>query len=133
MNSEAEATSLSTLLEASIRMGLVIGTRAFNKKFYIALKRFVAENAASVLKLIEKKSVPLPEIAKSLNIDEDAARTILYLLAESGDATEVRKGSSKRHDQTTANLSSSITTTAKISITAIIIFGFKTGPFVGAS
>lgn len=89
--SEAEATAMSTLLEESIRLGLVVGTRAFNKKFYVALKAFVTENAVPILELIEKKSMPIADISKSLGMDEDAARTILCLLAESGDVTEVRR------------------------------------------
>ncbi len=88
---EAEATTLSTLLEESIRLGLVIGTRAFNKKYYVALKSFVAQNANPVLKLIEGKSIGIADIAKSLKVEEDAARAVLYLLAESGDVTEVRR------------------------------------------
>ncbi len=35
---EAEAINVSTLMEESIRQGLIIGTRGFNKKFYVALK-----------------------------------------------------------------------------------------------
>ncbi len=91
LSNEAEAASLSSSLEESIRMGLVVGTRAFNKKFYVALKTFVTQNAVVILKLIEKKSADIAYIAKETGLEEDAARTILYLLAESGDVTEVRR------------------------------------------
>ncbi len=91
LSNEAEAAGLSTALEESIRMGLVVGTRAFNKKFYVALKGFVTQNAPAILRLIEKKSADIAAIAKGAGLEEDAARTILYLLAESGDVTEVRR------------------------------------------
>ncbi len=88
---EVEATTLSTLLEESIRLGLVIGTRAFNKKYYVALKSFVAQNANPVLKLIEGRGVGIADIARALKVEEDAARAVLYLLSESGEVTEVRR------------------------------------------
>lgn len=91
IQTEAEATTLSTLLEESIRLGLVIGTRAFNRKYYVALKSFVAQSAAAVLKLIDSQSMGIADIAKSLRVEEDAARALLYLLAESGEVTEVRR------------------------------------------
>lgn len=91
LSNEAEAAGLSSALEESIRMGLVVGTRAFNKKFYVALKGFVTQNAPAILRLIDKKSTDITAIAKKVGLDEDAARTILYLLAESGDVTEVRR------------------------------------------
>lgn len=88
---EAEATTLSTLLEESIRLGLIIGTRAFNKKYYVVLKGFVTQNATRILKVIDNKSTNVAEIAKAAKLDEDAARAVLYLLAEGGDVTEVRR------------------------------------------
>ncbi|EQD63860.1 SpoVT/AbrB domain protein [mine drainage metagenome] len=91
LSNEAEAAGLSSALEESIRMGLVVGTRAFNKKFYVALKGFVTQNAPMLLRIIEKKGVDIATIAKTASMEEDAARTILYLLAESGDVTEVRR------------------------------------------
>ncbi|MEM0149463.1 MAG: hypothetical protein QXW10_01030 [Candidatus Micrarchaeaceae archaeon] len=91
LSNEAEAAGLSSALEESIRMGLVVGTRAFNKKFYVALKGFVTQNAPAILRLIEKKSADITAIASGVGLEEDAARTILYLLSESGDVTEVRR------------------------------------------
>ncbi len=88
---ESEASQLSSLLEESIRQGLVVGTRAFNKKFYVALKRFVVENTAAILKLIERRGMHVSDVSKALNAEEDAMRTVLYLLAESGTVLEVRR------------------------------------------
>lgn len=91
LGNEAEASIVSTALEDSIRQGLVLGTRAFNKKFYIGLRGFINKHAARILKVIDQKSVNVAEIAKELSLDEDGVRTILYVLSESGDVTEVRR------------------------------------------
>lgn len=88
---QAEASEISTELEQSIRTGQVIGTRAFNKKYYITLKAFVSKNATRVFKAIGTKSTPVSEISKATGIDEEGIRAILYILAENGEVTETRK------------------------------------------
>ncbi len=91
LNNEAEAAIVSASLEDSIRQGLVVGTRAFNKKFYIGLRGFINKYALKILKVIDQKSVNIDDIAKEAGVEEDGARTILYFLSESGDVTEVRR------------------------------------------
>ncbi len=91
LNNEADAAMVSEALETSIRQGLVLGTRAFNKKFYIGLRGFINRHASRILKAIDQKSLNVEDIAKELDLDEDGVRTILYVLSESGDVTEVRK------------------------------------------
>ncbi len=88
---EAEAAMVSSALEDSIRHGLVLGTRAFNKKFYIGLRGYINKNAAKILKLIDQKSMSISDIANETSVDEDGVRTILYVLSESGDVIEVKK------------------------------------------
>jgi len=91
LSNEADASVVSSELEESIRRGLVLGTRAFNKKFYIVLRSFFIEKSPGVVAAIRKGTKRVKEIAEQLNIDEDAVRSILYVLAESGDVTERRK------------------------------------------
>ncbi len=91
LGNEAEASIVSTALEDSIRQGLVVGTRAFNKKFYIGLRGFINKNAPKILKAIEQKSTNIDDIVKETGVEEDGVRTVLYFLSESGDVTEVRK------------------------------------------
>jgi antitoxin component of MazEF toxin-antitoxin module len=91
LSNEAEAAMVSSSLEDSIRRGLVLGTRAFNKKFYIGLRGYINKNALKILKLIEQKSMGVSDISKETGIEEDGVRTILYVLSESGDVAEVRK------------------------------------------
>ncbi|MFI5412879.1 MAG: hypothetical protein ACHQX1_03225, partial [Candidatus Micrarchaeales archaeon] len=88
---QTEASTISTELEQSIRTGQVIGTRAFNKKYYITLKAFVNKNAARVFKAIGTKNMSVTDISKAIGIDEEGIRAILYILAEQGEVTEVRR------------------------------------------
>lgn len=91
LNNEADAAMVSASLEDSIRQGLVLGTRAFNRKFYIGLRGYINKNASRILKAIENKSLGISDIVKETGVEEDGARTILYVLSESGDVTEVRR------------------------------------------
>jgi bifunctional DNA-binding transcriptional regulator/antitoxin component of YhaV-PrlF toxin-antitoxin module len=88
---QAEASAVSAELEESIRRGLVIGTRAFNKKYYIALKSFVARSAPGILKAMGDKAMRIEEISKDTGIDEDGIRAVLYMLAEQGEVTETKR------------------------------------------
>ena len=91
LQTEAEASSMSLALEESIRQGFVLGTRAFNRKFYVVLRSFIEKNSGSIVKAIRSGSNRVSEIAKEVGISEDAARAILYLLSENGDVSEKRK------------------------------------------
>jgi hypothetical protein len=91
LQTEAEAASLSIALEESIKQGIVLGTRAFNKKFYILLRQFFEKYAPQIVKGLSGGGMKVEDIARRIGIDEDAARGILYLLAESGDVSEKKK------------------------------------------
>ena len=93
VQSEAEASSLSAALEESIRQGQVLGTRAFNKKFYIATRSFINQNLTRIMRQLDNKDkgVSVEEISKETGIDEDGIRAILYIMSESGDVTEMRR------------------------------------------
>ena len=88
---EAEATSLSLLYEDSIRSGLIVGTRAFNRKFYIAQRSFVNRNSDRIIKAIRGGASKIGDIVRESGIEEDGVRAILYLLSESGEISEKRK------------------------------------------
>ena len=90
-----DAERLSSMLEESIRMGLVLGTRAFNRKFYVALRSYINKYASKILGLISDKAKPVSEIASEVGTDEDGVRAILYILSESGEVVERRKDSFK--------------------------------------
>ena len=91
LQNEADASSLSAAIEDSIRRGLVLGTRAFNKKFYVATRNFINQNAPAIMKSLGEKSRTIEELAKETGIEEDGIRAILYIMSESGDVTELRR------------------------------------------
>ncbi len=88
---EAEASEVSLMIEDEIRHGIVMGTRAFNKKFYIATKAFIIKNTTKILNLIRAKPMGIGDIAAAAELNPEGARSILYILSESGEVTEVRK------------------------------------------
>lgn len=92
LRTESDASAASSELEESIKRGLIVGTRAFDKKFYICMKGFVVKNAPRITKLLESGgAVPLTSLSESLKMEPDAIRAILYIMAESGEVSEVRK------------------------------------------
>ena len=92
LRTESDASAASSELEASIKRGLIVGTRAFDKKFYICMKGFVVKNAPRITRILESGgAIPLASISESLKIEPDAIRAILYIMAESGEVSEVRK------------------------------------------
>ncbi len=91
VNNLAEAGNISVLLESSIKSGNVLGTRAFNKKYYIAMRSFINKNATKIIKALDKKTMSTQEISKITGIDEDGVRSILYILSESGDISETKR------------------------------------------
>lgn len=91
LQTEAEAAGLSIKLEDSIKHGMVLGTRAFNKKFYIITRLFFEKHSPGIIKTLRQGSLHVFEIAKTQNLDEEAVRGILYLLSEAGDIREKKK------------------------------------------
>ena len=91
LSTEAEASAVSLALEDSVRHGLVLGTRAFNKKFYIILRDFFNDNSGKIMKSLKEGPKSVEQIAKDTGMDEDAIRAMMYLLAEQGDASERRR------------------------------------------
>lgn len=91
LQTEAEASSMSIALEESIRQGFVLGTRAFNRKFYVVLRSFIEKNSGNIIKAIKSGSNRVSDIAKEVSISEEGTRAILYLLSENGDVSEKRR------------------------------------------
>ncbi len=91
LQTEAEAANISFLLEDSIKHGMVLGTRAFNKKFYIITRAFFEKHSSNLVKLLRESPMKVPDLANSEKINEEAVRGIMYLLAEAGDAKEQRR------------------------------------------
>ncbi|MDE1851769.1 MAG: hypothetical protein KGH69_03725 [Candidatus Micrarchaeota archaeon] len=91
VTTEGEAATLSLALEESIRQGIVLGTRAFNKKFYVVLRAFFERYSGAIIKELRGGSSKVGEIADTLGLDEDGVRGVLYLLSENGDVSEKKR------------------------------------------
>ncbi len=91
LQTEAEAATVSAALEESIRRGIVVGTRAFNKKFYIMLRPFIEKCSPIIIKELKSGERKVGEIADKSKIDENGLRGVLYYLAEIGDVSEKKK------------------------------------------
>ncbi len=88
---EAEAASISLELEDQIRRGSILGTRAFNKKFYLILRDFFNRHSSKVIGRLREGPCKIDELAKATGLPEDATRAIIYMLAENGDAREPKR------------------------------------------
>jgi hypothetical protein len=91
LQTEAEAGRASLALEQSIRHGQVLGTRAFNKKFYIVMRTYFDKNSSAILKKLREKAWKVSDLSSELSIDEEGVRGILYLLSENGDVSEKKR------------------------------------------
>ncbi len=90
---ESEAARVSLMLEDSIRRGMVLGTRSFNKnrEFFVVTRWFLDRHIPTVFKLLREGDKRVSEMAVEAKIPEEAARSILYILAENGEVREKRK------------------------------------------
>lgn len=71
----------------------VKGIRGFDGKFYIATNKFLQTACEKIKSSLEKKKERyLQEIADEINFEPDAVSVVLYLLAESGEVIEKRRG-----------------------------------------
>ena len=69
----------------------MVGTRAFNKKFYVVTRSFLGKAAREISKAIGPKGSSVADISKETGIDEEGVRAVLYMLAEAGDMAEIKK------------------------------------------
>jgi antitoxin component of MazEF toxin-antitoxin module len=93
LGSESEASLLSTKLEESIRRGFVLGTRAFDKKYYIALRSFIEKNGPRLVAKMREGKTRIEDLSRDAGISEEGARAVLYFLAESGEVSEKKRDS----------------------------------------
>ena len=72
-------------------MGNVIGTRGFDKKYYVVLSSFFAKESQKIIELLKNGEATLQEICQKLNFEEQKAKALLTLLLEKGEVIEKRK------------------------------------------
>ncbi len=77
--------------KAEIKSGKVKGLKGFDGRFYIAKMDYVSRMSPLIIKQLDTER-SIDEIAANLNVEPDAVRTVLHILAEAGDVIEKRKG-----------------------------------------
>lgn len=77
--------------KSAIKSGRIKGLKGFDGRFYIARMDYISRMSPLVIKQLDQER-EINEIARNLNVEPDAVRTILHLLAEAGDVIEKRKG-----------------------------------------
>jgi len=79
-------------LKDRISSGDVIGVRAFDKRLYLASKRFFSGCEQKIRPHLDSKGKSVEQFAKLAGIGEDAALATLVILCDSGEAIEKKKG-----------------------------------------
>ncbi|MEW6328727.1 MAG: hypothetical protein AB1468_01285 [Candidatus Micrarchaeota archaeon] len=92
VENENEAKNISGALERQIRAGDVLGTRAFDKKFYVARRWFYRDFRDKAESALRGRDMGPYELASALKIKEDGARVLLALMNADGDVIEKKKG-----------------------------------------
>lgn len=87
----SEAENASAELEVEIRRGLVLGTRAFNKKYYIVHRAFINKNSPKLIDALRYGDINTNELSTKTGIDPDGVRSIMFVLAENGEVMEKRR------------------------------------------
>ncbi len=77
--------------KTAIKSGKIKGLKGFDGRFYIAKMDYISKMSSPIIKQLDRER-SIDEIASNLNIEPDAVRTVLHILAEAGDVIEKRKG-----------------------------------------
>jgi len=87
-----DAEALCKKFEKEIRSGEIIGTRGFDKRFYIAKKNWVIGMIEKVRQSMKKGANNLADISRELRTSEPACAVVLEIMKDRGDAIEKRRG-----------------------------------------
>lgn len=92
IESEGVAREASAKLEAELKSGAVLGTRGFDRKYYVAVKAFYSEWGAKARKLLKEGDATVDAVSGKLGMSEVAARVEMELMREQGEIIEKKKG-----------------------------------------
>jgi len=91
VENELQARLVASVLQPRIAGGDVLGVRAFDRKYYLATRKFYSENAQKAENALSKPK-GVAEVAGEIKLGLDAATVVLHLMCEKGDAIEKRRG-----------------------------------------
>ncbi|MFH1285428.1 MAG: hypothetical protein ABIH99_02485 [Candidatus Micrarchaeota archaeon] len=89
---EREAREISAKLEKRIKAREILGTRGFDRKFYVASARFFRALHEKILPILQAGDGFSESISAKLSERETACRTVLMLMADEGEVIEKKRG-----------------------------------------
>ncbi len=87
-----DAEGLCKKFEREIRSGEIIGTRGFDKRFYVAKKSWFSSMIEKVRQSMKKGANNLADISREVRVSEPACIVALEIMKDRGDAIEKRRG-----------------------------------------
>lgn len=91
IENEQQVRLLASLLQQRIAAGEIIGVRGFDRKYYMATRKFYSQNMQKIEGLLSKPK-SAQEIAAQGGIEQQAAVALLNIMCEQGDAIEKKRG-----------------------------------------
>lgn len=92
IESETEAARVSSALADKIKRGEIVGIRGFDKKFYVVTSSFLSKYRDKVRDALKEQKLSIADIAKRINLDQQATSAILAVMNSEGEIVERRKG-----------------------------------------
>jgi len=96
LESEPEARNFANSFPEKIKSGKVMGTRAFDMKYYFVKKTFAEKWEGKTLSCLSKSAKSTEQIAKETGIGREGCLALLMHMCENGEAIEKRKGTFAR-------------------------------------
>ena len=92
LENDEEARRLSESASHLVKSGEILGTRAFDRKYYFISKSFLAAWEKKLNAALAKGDRNADELAEELGIAPDGCRAMVYNLCERGELLEKQKG-----------------------------------------
>lgn len=92
MEYEGDAKRVSAYFEEEIKNETVLGTRGFDKKFYVATKQSYDEVSRKISKAFGTKAFLPSDAAAAVKEDENKTACVVQIMREKGDAIEKKRG-----------------------------------------
>lgn len=92
VENENEAKNISQMLEKRIKAGQIVGTRGFDKRFYVAKTEWLFILDDKIKGLLKSGQKNILELKNALKIDEEACKVVLEIMNEHGDVIEKKRG-----------------------------------------
>ncbi|MFH1057042.1 MAG: hypothetical protein V1717_04600 [Candidatus Micrarchaeota archaeon] len=89
---EDGAKQVSEEMAEEIRSGAVVGSRGFDKRFYVCTKEFIQRFTPKVLSALKETSLSPEQVAEKTKLSDDAVKAILCILMDEGEIIEKKKG-----------------------------------------